>query len=523
MLSSSDATDGLSANIFKSPDNIQIQAALDIFFMRIYPLPGYAFLHRASLYDRLHRGQADQSLLLSIIAISTCLTETGSSKLRCKMCLGEYSSAFPLVSLLSRFAFSLKLNYDNQKVCFLAQEARRRLMWAIYMLDQAWAAGLLEFTTCPVDAIYVSLPCPEEAWELDIGPETEVQLKSQNRLPGLLAANVCVFYLRDKILRHTKRFAAGNYSALDIMYGIRELETELEQFCVRLPPSSAYSKRNLRLRAHSPWLSRFVLLHVVWHQSHCDLYRCITSGLIESVPTSILNEFDNAFVTKCRERCTDHALQIADIISSLVDIRPESSVLPMDMAICAYQCIRLLLHGQRAYGHKLPVPSGRIKKYQQSCLQIIQNIARISPSVHTIECDLKNLIDETQDQNAHPENCIRHSQQQTPRQILSIHSLIGRSEFVDDSEELALHDGHASDNSSVHEKDNDEYNRLLGMSGPLQPLPSFGLTEVMTPGPTMTSQMWLQGSNAFDGAWDEPGVGFDLIRQMQWDGLGCIG
>ncbi|EIT74863.1 hypothetical protein AO1008_07788 [Aspergillus oryzae 100-8] len=460
-LSSTNATDRLSADTFRNPDNTEIQVALDIFFERIYPLPGYAFLHRASLYDRFHRGQADQSLLLSIIAISISLTETDSSKLRCMMCLGEYSSAFPLVSLLSRFAFSLRLNYDNQRVCFLAREARRRLMWAIYMLDQTWAAGLLEFTTCPVDAIYVGLPCPEETWELDVCPETDVQLKSQTKLPGLLAANVGVCYLRDKVLRHAKRFAAGSCSATEILYGIRELETELGQFYLRLPPSSAYSERNLRLCAHSPWLPRFILLHVLWHQCYCDLYRCITSGLIESVPASTLNQFDPVFVLKCREQCTHHAVQIASIITSLIDLRLEISVLPLDMAV--YNC--KLVAGWRA----------------------------------------KNI------------------QQQGPRQILSIHSLIARSEFVDDSEELAFQDAHAGDNASVYQKDNHEYSGPLDTLGLPSPLPSFDSVEGMTPGPTMTSQMWLQGPNAFEGAWDEPGTGFDLIRQMQWDGMGYFG
>ncbi|KAE8419773.1 hypothetical protein BDV36DRAFT_127437 [Aspergillus pseudocaelatus] len=436
------------------------------------------------------------------------------------MCLGEYSSAFPLVSLLSRFAFSLRLNYDNQRVCFLAREARRRLMWAIYMLDQTWAAGLLEFTTCPVDAIYVGLPCPEETWELDVSPQTEVQLKSQTKLPGLLAANVCVSYLRDKVLRHAKRFAAGNCSAIEIMYGIRELETELEQFYLRLPPSSAYSERNLRLRTHSSWLPRFIVLHVLWHQCYCDLYRCITNGLIESVPASTLNEFDTAFVLRCWEQCTHHAVQIAGILTSLTDLRLEFSILPLDMAVCAYQCIRLLLHGQRVYGHKVPVSRERIKQYQRSCLQIIQTVARTSPSVQTIERDLKDLIDETQDHNAHPENRLKHTQQQGPHQILSIHSLIARSEFIDDSEELALEDAHAGDNLSAYEKHNHEYGGPLGTLRLPSPLPSLDPAEDMTPSSIVASQTWLQGGNAFEGAWDQPGIGFDFIRQMQWDGMG---
>ncbi|GAB1208422.1 hypothetical protein APSETT445_007171 [Aspergillus pseudonomiae] len=139
------------------------------------------------------------------------------------------------------------------------------------------------------------------------------------------------------------------------------------------------------------------------------------------------------------------------------------------------------------------------------------------------EHDLKSLIDETQDQNAHPENRPRHTQPQGPRQILSIHSLIARSEFVDDSEELALQDVHASDNPSAYEKHNHEYSGPLNTLELPSPLPSFDTVEHMTPGSTVASQVWLQGGNAFEGAWDEPGIGFDLIRQMQWDGMGYFG
>ncbi|KAE8356935.1 fungal-specific transcription factor domain-containing protein [Aspergillus coremiiformis] len=547
-------TNVVTMDPLRSPDTLEIENALDIFFLRIYPLPGYAFLHRASLYDRFHRGQADQCLLLSIISISTFLTETNPSKreyaaqylktaeqliisnlsqpsivrtqallliVRCKMCLGEYASAFPLVSILSRFAFSLRLNYDNHRVCFLAREARRRLIWAVYMLDQSWAGGLMEFTTCPVDAIYVNLPCTEETWELDVCPETEVQLKSPSKLPGLLAGNVCVSYLRDRVLRHAKRFAAGNSTANEIVYGIRELEAELEYFYRRLPPASIYSERNLRLRAHSPWLPRFVVLHVLWHQCYCDLYRCITSGLIESVPEATLNKIDHAFILRCRQQCTQHAMTIAGIFTSLLDLRLEISALPLEIAACAYQSVRLLLHLGND-NHGVHVPSDRITQYKRSCLQIIQLVARTSPSVATIERDLQGLINENQDRIVHPESRPRHTQQ-NPRQVLSIHALIARSGFVDDSEDLALQDSQPIDGPPAYEKHGRDSHDPLATTGRPFPHRNLGSVEDMAHGSNMAADMWLQGSNAFEGAWDEPGIGFDLIRQMQWDGMGYHG
>jgi hypothetical protein len=165
------------------------------------------------------------------------------------------------------------------------------------------------------------------------------------------------------------------------MHGIRDLETELEQFYLRLPSSSAYSERNLRLRAHSAWLPRFVTLHVQWHQCYCDLYRCVNSGLIESIPEPTLKNLDNAFVQRCRERCTHHSVEIAGIYSSLIGLRLRLSPLSVEMAACAYQCIRLLRHGQNYYGHGTHVPHEMMTQYEQSCLQIVRIVARTSLSV----------------------------------------------------------------------------------------------------------------------------------------------
>ncbi|KAF7589886.1 hypothetical protein BBP40_003547 [Aspergillus hancockii] len=169
------------------------------------------------------------------------------------------------------------------------------------------------------------------------------------------------------------------------------------------------------------------------------------------------------------------------------------------MAACAYQCVRLLRHRQKYYNHGAHVSRETLTQYEQSCLEIVKTVAQTSPSVQTTQRDLKGLIDEIQD---HPESRLVHSQQQSPRQILSIHSLIARSDFVDDSEETALQDPHPESIPSSYE-------------GSLA-------TRNMVSGSNMANEMWLQDSNAFEGAWDEPGIDFNLIWLVQWDGTGYI-
>ncbi|PLB43435.1 hypothetical protein P170DRAFT_514649 [Aspergillus steynii IBT 23096] len=503
---------------FIEPDIQRFQAALDTFFARVYPLPGYSFLHRISLYDRFHRGEVDNALLLSIVATTTTLIELDPEAreygfqclqaaeriilnslgqpsimktqallliIRCKMCIGEHSSAFPLVAILARMAFSLRLNYERPGRSFIAHEARRRLMWAVYMLDTIWAGGLLEFTTCPVDAIHQGLPCQEENFELDSPPEQEIFLYSKSQIPGLLASSACIAHLRDQVLRCVKKFAAGMCTSGDIIHGIQQREADLQAFHDRLPQSVKYSDRNLRLRAHSPWLCRFIFVNLLWHQCHCDLYRCITTGLIESIPASTFHQLDSSFVSRCQERCALHAETIAEIFMSLMTLSTDT-IIPLEMAACAYQ------------------------EYGSSCLEIVKRVSFTSPSVQRIETDLKALLDEvlSPHQSSSPES---HppTPDTTPRQVLSIHSLIIRSEFGDDSDEVGLAD----------EPPNSEPRSQIKEPFPnaQEVLPS--LLSTFSPG-SLENDMWLEGTGIE--AWDKQETGFDLMRQMQWDGTGYL-
>ncbi|PWY69013.1 hypothetical protein BO94DRAFT_300227 [Aspergillus sclerotioniger CBS 115572] len=518
---------------FKFPDRQRLELALNVFFTHIHPLPGYAFLHRASLHDRLDREDVDMCLLLSITAISILLTDTDPLNrryaiqcitkaeedvttnlgqpsimrtqalllvIRCKMCIGDYTLAFAQVAMLSRMAFSLRLNYQSSGASFLAIETRRRLMWAIYMLDTHWAAGLLEFTTCPADAIHVPLPCREENFELDIRPSREVQLHSISEIPGLLAGDICVAYLRDQILRSTKKYAADANTPSGIMHGIHEIENQLQALYRRLPLSDLYSRRNLRLRAHSPWLCRYAFLHLLWHQCHCDLYRCLTPALVESIPDTTLEQLSPTFLLQCQDRCAFHAEKVADIITSLLQLGAKLPVLPMEIAVWAYQSIRLLIHTARELTRE------RLVAYANSCSEMIRIISDTSPAVQQIGADLNSLIKESGEQKAAPKDYESGGVMKsmaTPRHILSIHNLISRSVVVDDTEELPLPDGHSAAGLEHH-------NESSGLDGQLPTLSRFDVSPF--------EGVWLLDGNVVDG-W-EGQAGFDLIRQMQWDGMG---
>lgn len=70
-----------------------------------------------------------------------------------------------LAALAARTAVALRLNYERSELAPVAQEARRRLFWALYLLDDYFCVGLREFELCPEETIHLQLPCREEIFE----------------------------------------------------------------------------------------------------------------------------------------------------------------------------------------------------------------------------------------------------------------------------------------------------------------------------------------------------------------------
>ena len=215
-----------------------VMQTFERYFQHIHPIPVYSFLHKASLIQRYSAGQLAHVLLLAITGIALQLIDSTESScaygLRCidtaqQVILNDIerpsvikiqalvliikyrtltrrsSSAAMLLALTTRYAFALRLNYEHPSLPFLAQEARRRLMWAIFMLDSAVSGCIEEFTLCSSDLIHLQIPCREENFELDLPEETKHlwpckdEAKGMNL--GLLAFHIRIFGIRDRVLR----------------------------------------------------------------------------------------------------------------------------------------------------------------------------------------------------------------------------------------------------------------------------------------------------------------------------------
>ncbi|KAK5993847.1 hypothetical protein PT974_07284 [Cladobotryum mycophilum] len=409
-----------------------IGRTFDNFFRHVHHIPMYSFLHRASLMEQYRSGKVDRALLLALIGITSCLTDMGESMRqygdRCideaegllfadyarpstikvqalvfvikhRILSNKFSNAFVLISLASRYAAALRLNYEAPNICFLAQESRRRLMWSLYCIDSTAAAGHRDFSIWRAEMIHVSLPCNERNFEFDLPQQTEKLLpasgdprRSQADDIGSLALHIRILYIRQKIAEFTKTaYIDHGINAGDIQNEMLVLSTELDDFANQLPVSFQFSENSLRLRAYSPRICPFVMIHVWWHQCYCDLYRLALAGLRGSLPQDALEMFDDGFIDHCQRQCLDHSMAMANIFAAMqrLNARP---VADLDFAMCSYQCARMLRYSYLRNGTKwFNLTANTVINMAAICLQTIKNCC-MGLAAASIRRDLETLI-----------------------------------------------------------------------------------------------------------------------------------
>ena len=139
--------------------------------------------------------------------------------------IGNYASAFILTGLVSRMAQALQINleYSSDIMCTEStpapsaseKEARRRLMWSCYVMDNWVGSGVDQLTLLSSNDLHIQLPCDEQSFLLSVPVITEIlepghvlkffpqELRRNQRADNLdmLAYFVRISELRKKVLR----------------------------------------------------------------------------------------------------------------------------------------------------------------------------------------------------------------------------------------------------------------------------------------------------------------------------------
>ncbi|KAH8204764.1 hypothetical protein TruAng_001098 [Truncatella angustata] len=454
------------------PDETIIARTFNNFFRHIHHVPVFSFLHRASLMQRYHAGMMDKPLLLALVGITSLLTDLGPGMreygtkcidecqrmiladlenpstikiqalvfiMKHRMLNRRFTAAFMLASLAGRFAYALRLNYENPSLCFLARESRRRLMWAFLTIDSGINGGYPDFTILPSEALHIQLPCNERNFEFDL-PQVTGHLTPIPTTPfpddvGSLALHVRLLWIRSRILYRTKNIVATPEPELaELPRLVDALAQELKLFNEQLPASFRFSESNLRLRAYSPRLCVFIMMHIWFHQCYCDLYRIVMTGLKEALPRSALDRLPHQFVALCEKQCIEHALAIVEIFRLTISLDGGLPVTDLDLSACAYQCARMLYFAHHLNSSEFQLTADQVHDHAQKCLQITRHMMHI-PAGHAIHADLEKLVSRglsastTPSHPGSPDNT-----RNPPRQILSRHNPVNQMNIIDHSE-----------------------------------------------------------------------------------------
>ncbi|KAK8075682.1 hypothetical protein PG997_010345 [Apiospora hydei] len=483
-----------------SLDPTTLNELVEDYFAHLHPLPSYAFLHKSTVLQRCQDETIDAPLKLAICAITSLLLQRASychdlwaqqaerllmsptaicrpSVFRLQALLlviryriesGDFPAAFMLASLAARAAFALRLNYERSdaELVPLAQEARRRLFWSLFILDDFFSVGLREFELCPREVVHLQLPGDDDAFLAGRSSRTGL-LEQQSSAAstadnpegiGLRGAFLRLVSTRREVMRHIRRVALEEVTAADTARSVRTFEKQLDALRAGLRPEEQYSAANLRKCSNK---AQFVMVHASWHQCYCDLYRVyMPPGYTEAAPSSAVPGVHPVKRGAMQRSCREHAEGILQIVADFWNLEhamttegavPQPMLIERDVAVCAFESVRIVLF---CCANASPPDDGLLEAAlakARLCLDMVKHHFASLASVQTLRLKLERIINSYSARLAlqhkealnepdppEPQPTSRLSEFAKSRQKLSVQSLLLQSDFVDDSDEIAV-------------------------------------------------------------------------------------
>lgn len=364
-----------------------LQALVEFYFDHVYPLSSYAFLHPQTTIRQCRDGQLETSLSYAVAAVASFhqggatrreqaelswaqaaedltwrnLESPSVPRLQALLLVilyrvetGAFQRAFMLSALAARAAAAMRLNHEREGPAGTgsnsgssgsrtSREVRRRVMWSLKLVERYFSTGLPEFELCPVESVYLELPCREHDFSGG-GPEEERNPQSCDF--GSYHLCVRLEMLRRDLMKLNRSLSLCDSPFPQLEDVMRGFEQHLATAGAELPggQGSLAAPEGVSSLLNSPWLPRRVLVHLSFHHSQCDLYRLLVRGYREAAPAAVLDAVDPALLARAEALCLEHATAIVDILATLNQVSHRARPLEFDTAICGYHAARLLLY-----------------------------------------------------------------------------------------------------------------------------------------------------------------------------------
>ncbi|CAI7609580.1 unnamed protein product [Penicillium pancosmium] len=458
---------------------------INAYFQYLYPIPSFAFLHEPTIRQQCESGTLDHNLATSITTtvdlwlpkgqkpaerISLCIDSVEQGiwnqldrpcirQLQCLMLivhchihLGRFSRAYMLAGLAGRAVTALRLNYERPELSFIAQETRRRVLWALTSIDGFFSVGLPEYETIPHAIIYQRLPSSEEAFR-EGTPQSQLSARRASLSAasaedgGLLADCIQLSKISKDIMRLTRQLALSEQPMLQLGGLIKEIQNDLLRFQSDVELSFGHqvaALANIEDMARSRWFARILQVTATWHQAHCDLYRLFLPNYQAVAPRIIMDTIEPSMKDHALVKCEEHVQHLNHIMRELLRL-PKEQILPRYIAVCAYHATRLSLFLAASPDFKVQTDTATAFKNAEISLSVLQKFFSNIPSTDRVIQDMQDLVRLSHDRPGaiYKELCCpsppfdegrhRHSH-------LAVHSLVRQANFVDDGYEESYND-----------------------------------------------------------------------------------
>lgn len=449
---------------------------IDDFFNHLYPLPSFAFLHEPSVRQQCANGTIDQNLALSISAISkmslsadrlpsdasslwiaTVETEIWSQLEKPSIIqlqslllvvhyhiqIGRFSRAYMLAGLAARAVTGLRLNYERPELSFIAQETRRRVLWALSSIDGSFSVGLPEYETISHSIIYQRLPSSEEAYRdgnptAQIPGQQHLMEADSTEVCSLLATCIQLSKIAKDIMRLTRQLALSEQPLAQLSGLVQDIQNDLWRVQADVEFSFQYkiaATGSITEKKNSRWFPRYLQVSISWQQAHCDLYRMFLPKYPEAAPKVILDTVEPSLKAHAVKACQEHVQNINQILQGLLDLTSHP-LLPSYIAVCAYHATRLTLFLPSSPELGLHMNMESAVESADVALTVLRRFFGSSAAVEKIILDMQHFVSLARDEPgsifrelccpSHPLDHGRHRHSH-----LAVHSLVRQANFVD--------------------------------------------------------------------------------------------
>ncbi|CAK7228896.1 hypothetical protein SCUCBS95973_007036 [Sporothrix curviconia] len=287
--------------------------------------------------------------------------------------LGDFAHALIMSGLTTRMAQALQLNMEYEPrrndepggrgregrdddveatgvvLSPVEKEARRRLMWACYVIDTWTGSGMDQLTLMREDDLHIQMPCNERDFLFQravvterLGAAEEAESASLSTNSGMMAAYIRVLSIWKRVARYVKHLDTATLPWLpDSEFAV--LDDALRAWYDGLAPDLAFSADSLYTRLASSQLGALCLLHCTYYNAMLDLYRIAMPELFSLRHAFRFPPEQNSFLHSLQTRSFQNACRMAVVLEQTA-AQGARHLADSMMPMFAYNSSRVMLY-----------------------------------------------------------------------------------------------------------------------------------------------------------------------------------